>query len=130
MLSSILIGSLNLSYQLIYFSLTFYGKQQNFSLTKRREKSRFRKPFPTDETTEKKKNNNNNNNNRKWHTGSDKKNTNFGLKLFNGTPKFPYKFKEIISLILPYVELLSWLCNNNKKFTSKIFRMACKSLQE
>ena len=27
-----------------------------------------------------------------------KKATNFGLQLFNGTPKFPYKFKEIISL--------------------------------
>ena len=31
---------------------------------------------------------------------------NFGLKLFNGTPKCPYKFKEIISLILLYVELI------------------------
>ena len=29
-----------------------------------------------------------------------------GLKLFNGTPKFPHKFKEIISLIFPYVELI------------------------
>ena len=28
---------------------------------------------------------------RKGHTGSDKKDTNFGLKLLNGTPKFPYK---------------------------------------
>ena len=28
------------------------------------------------------------------------------LKLFNGTPMFPYKFKEIISLILPYVKLI------------------------
>ena len=42
----------------------------------------------------------------KSHTGSDKTATNFGLKLFNGTPKFPYKFKEIISLIRPYVELI------------------------
>ena len=130
MLSSILIGSLNLSYQLKYFSLTFYGKQQNFSLTKRRKKVDFASLFLPTKQQKKKKNNNNNNNNRKCHTGNDKKNTNFGLKLFNGTPKFPYKFKEIISLILPYVELLSWLCNNNKKFTSKIFRMACKSLQE
>ena len=32
-----------------------------------------------------------------------KKATNFGLKLFNGTPKFPYIVKEIISLILPYM---------------------------
>ena len=24
-----------------------------------------------------------------------KKATNFGLQLFNGTPKFPYKFKDI-----------------------------------
>ena len=30
-------------------------------------------------------------------TESDRKATNFGLKLSNGTPKFPYKFKEIIS---------------------------------
>ena len=30
------------------------------------------------------------------------KTANFGFILFNGTPKFPYKFKEIISLILPY----------------------------
>ena len=45
--------------------------------------------------------------NRKYHTGSDKKATNFELKLFNGTPKFPSKFiKEIISSILPYVELI------------------------
>ena len=32
---SILIGSLNLSYQLIYLSLTLYKKQQNFSRAKR-----------------------------------------------------------------------------------------------
>ena len=51
----------------------------------------------TDETTEK---------DRKCLTGSDKKATNLGLKIFDGTPKFPYKFKEIISLILPYVELI------------------------
>ena len=31
----------------------------------------------------------------------------FGLKLLHGTSKFPYKFKEIISLILPYVELIN-----------------------
>ena len=30
-------------------------------------------------------------------TESDRKATNFGLKLSNGTPTFPYKFKEIIS---------------------------------
>ena len=46
-------------------------------------KSRFRE-LSTDETTEKK--------NRKCPTGSDKKATNFGLKSFNGTPMFPYKF--------------------------------------
>ena len=32
-----------------------------------------------------------------YQTESDRKATNFGLKLSNGTPKFPYKFKEIIS---------------------------------
>ena len=57
--------------------------------------------------------------NRKCHTGSDRKATNFGLKLFNGTPKFPYKFiKEIISSILPYVELSN---NNNKVYLKKFF---------
>ena len=60
-------------------------------------KSRFRE-LSTDETKEKK--------NRKCHTCSDKTVTHFGLKLFNGTPKFPYKFKEIIGLILPYVKLI------------------------
>ena len=35
-----------------------------------------------------------------------KKPQNFCLKLFNSTLKFPYKFKEIMSLILPYVELI------------------------
>ena len=28
------------------------------------------------------------------YTGRDKKATNFGSKIFNGTRKFPYKFKE------------------------------------
>ena len=55
----------------------------------------------TGETTEKEKKKN-----RKCHTDSDKKATNSGLKLFSGSPKFPYKFKEIISLVLPYVELI------------------------
>ena len=59
-------------------------------------KSRFRE-LSTDETTER---------NRKCHTGSGKKATNFGLKLLNGTLKFPYKFKEIVSLTLPYIELI------------------------
>ena len=55
MLSSILIGSLNLSYQLKYFSLTFYGKQQNFSLTKRRKKVDFASLFlPTKQQKKKK----------------------------------------------------------------------------
>ena len=58
--------------------------------------SRFRELF-TDGTTEE---------TRKFHTGSNKKAKNFGLKLLNGSPKFPYKFKEIISLTLPYVELI------------------------
>ena len=48
-------------------------------------KSRLRE-LSTDETTEKI---------RKCQTGSDKKATNFGLKLFNGTPKFSYIVKEI-----------------------------------
>ena len=37
------------------------------------------------------------------------KTVNFGFKLFNGTPKFPYKFKEIIS-------------NNNDKVYRKNFQ--------
>ena len=46
--------------------------------------------------------------NRKCHTGSDQKATNFDFRLFNGIPKFPFKFvKEIISSILPYVELIT-----------------------
>ena len=61
------------------------------------KKSRFHK-LSTDETTEK---------TRKCYTGTDKKATNFGLKLLNGTSKFPYRFKEIISLILPYIELIN-----------------------
>ena len=72
-------------------------EKKNISLGQSGGKSRFRE-LSTDETTENKKKN------RKCHTGSDKKATNFGLKLFNGTPKFPYQ--EIISLIRPYVELV------------------------
>ena len=70
-------------------------EKKNISLGQSGGKSRFRE-LSTDETTKKK--------NRKCHTGSDKKATKFGLKLFNGTPKFPYQ--EIISLIRPYVELV------------------------
>ena len=81
----------------MYLSLTLYGKQQNFSRTKRRKKVDFASFLPTKQQKKK---------NRKGHTGSDKTATNFGLKLFNGNPKFPYKFKEIMSLILPYVELI------------------------
>ena len=72
-------------------------EKKNISLGQSGGKSRYRE-LSTDETTEKKKKN------RRCHTGSDKKATNFGLKLFNGTPKFPYQ--EIISLIRPYVELV------------------------
>ena len=81
----------------MYLSLTLYGKQQNFSRTKRRKKADFASFLPTKQQKKKKE---------KSHTGSDKTATNFGLKLFNGNPKFPYKFKEIISLILLYVELI------------------------
>ena len=81
----------------MYLSLTLYGKQQNVSRTKRRKKVDFASFLPTKQQKKKKE---------KSHTGSDKTATNFGLKLFNGNPKFPYKFKEIISLILPYVELI------------------------
>ena len=45
-MSSILIGSLNLSYQRIYLSLTLYGKQLNFSRTKRWKKVDFRSFLP------------------------------------------------------------------------------------
>ena len=61
---------------------------------------------------------------RKCHNGIDKKAANFVLKLFNGTPKFPYKFKEIITL------RYSSVTTTTTKFTLTYFRMACKSLQE
>ena len=80
----------------MYLSLTLYGKQQNFSRIKRRKKVDFASFLQTKQQKKK----------RKGHAGRDKTATNFGLKLFDGTPKFPYKFKEIISLILPYVELI------------------------
>ena len=60
-------------------------ENNKISLGQNGEKSTFRE-LSTEETTEKK--------NRKCHTGSDNKATNFGLKLFNGAPKFPYKLKE------------------------------------
>ena len=78
------------------YTLVWPSVENNFLSGKATQKSRSRELF-TDETTEKDK---------KYHTGSDKKATNFGLKLFNGTPKFNYKFKEIISLMLPYVKLI------------------------
>ena len=56
-------------------------------------KSRLRE-LSTDETTEKTEN---------AILAATKKATNFGLKLFNSTPKFPYMVKEIISLIPPYM---------------------------
>ena len=61
--------------------------------------------------------------NRKCHNSMGKKATNFGLQLFNGTPKFPYKFKEIISL------RYSSVTTTTTKFTLNIFRMACKPFQ-
>ena len=61
--------------------------------------------------------------NRKCHNSMGKKATNFGLQLFNGTPKFPYKFKEIISL------RYSSVTTTITKFTLNIFRMACKPFQ-
>ena len=72
-------------------------ENNKISLRQTGGKSRFRERS-TDETTEKNK--------QKCHTDSDKKATNSGLKLFSGTRKFPYKFIEIISLVLPYVELI------------------------
>ena len=72
--------------------------KKKFLSDKAVEKSRFRE-LSNNETTEEKKN-------RKCRTGSDKKAINFGLKLFNGTPKFPSRFTETISLILPNVELI------------------------
>ena len=68
--------------------MTLYAKQQNcsskaveknFLVTKRLLKKKQKMPY------------------RQKVTESDRKATNFGLKLSNGTPKFPYKFKEIIS---------------------------------
>ena len=86
-----MIGSLNLGYQLIYLSLTLYGKQQNFSQTKQQKKVDLASFLPTKQQKKK----------TKYHTDSDKKATNFGLKLFNDTPTFPQEFKETISLIVP-----------------------------
>ena len=79
-----------------YTLVDLIWKTTKFLSWKAVEKGRFCE-LSTYETTEK---------NRKCHTGRDRKVTNFGLKLFNGTPKFPYKFKEIISLFL---RTSSWL---------------------
>ena len=68
-----------------------YAEETKFLSEKAAEKSRFSE-LSTDETWTKKK---------LCHTSSDKKATNFGLKLFNDASKSPNKFKEIISLILP-----------------------------
>ena len=56
------------------------------------EKGRFHE-LSTNETTEKKKQKKTEN----AIPAVTKKATNFGLKLFNGTPKSPYKFKETVS---------------------------------
>ena len=61
-------------------------ENNKISLEQRGGKSRFRE-LSTDETKEKK--------NGKCHTGSDTTVTHFGLKLFNGTPKFPYNLKRL-----------------------------------
>ena len=70
-------------------------KKQNFSRKKRRKKVDFASFLPTKQGQKK-----------LCHTSSDKKATNFGLKLFNDASKSPNKFKEIISLILPQDELI------------------------
>ena len=67
--------------------------------------------------------------NRKCHNSMGKKATNFGLQLFNGTPKFPYKFKEIISLRYSSVTTTKTTTATTTKFTLNIFRMACKPFQ-
>ena len=67
-------------------------ENKKFLSDKAAEKSRFRE-LSTDETTGK---------NKKCNTDSDKKATNFDLKLFNCTPKFRYNFRTS-----------NWLCNNN-----------------
>ena len=41
-----MIGSLNLSYQLMYLSLSLYGKQQNFSRAKQQKKVDFASFLP------------------------------------------------------------------------------------
>ena len=91
----------------------------NISLGQSDGKNRVRE-FSTYETTEKKLN-------RKCHNSMGKKATNFGLQLFNGTPKFPYKFKEIISL--RYSSVTTTTTTTTTKFTLNIFRMACKPFQ-
>ena len=91
----------------MYLSLTLYGKQRNFPRTKRQR--RFRE-LSTDETTEKK----NTKQKQKMPYRQRQKSQTiinyyyyyFLLLLLLGNPKFPYEFKEIRSLILPYVELI------------------------
>ena len=68
-------------------------EKENISLGQSGGKSRLSE-LSTDETTEKTEN---------VVPAVIKKATNFGLKLFNGAPKFPYKFNEIVSLIRAYV---------------------------
>ena len=66
-----------------------------------REKSRFCE-LSTGETIGKKKAEN-------VTPAATKEATNFGLTLCNGTPKFPDKFKEIISFkIPPFFELIMY----------------------
>ena len=82
MLCSILIGSLNLNLYTCTLVWPYkLWKSTKFLLDKAVKKSSFLR------TKQHKKN-------IECRTGSDKKPTNFGLKLFNGTPKFPYKFSE------------------------------------
>ena len=71
-------------------------ENKKISLGERRKKVNFASFLPTKQQEK----------NRKCNTDSDKKATNFGLKLFHCTPKFRYKFKEIISLTFRYVELI------------------------
>ena len=66
-------------------------ESNKFLLDKAGEKGRFCE-LSTNETTEKKKKKTEN-----AIPAVTKKATNFGLKLFNGTPKSPYKFKETVS---------------------------------
>ena len=89
-----MIGSLNLGYQLVYLSLTLYGKQSRAA-----EKSGFWQAVYQRNNRKKK--------NEKMHTSSDKKSHKLWFEIIQWYSEVSIQiFKEIISLIFPYVVLI------------------------